>query len=143
MPTYFSLIFDKGTPAEVEVPLKFHKGFNPYAHLPTPRVIVQRMLGGVNIQDSGCVNGDGSITISGVEMGQDTINLLNLYYLAAAFERRPFIYRSTFTESAQEWQAVWKSFIPRPYLVIPEMACEWTIELYILGKVGTSGELIP
>jgi hypothetical protein len=142
--TFYFLVFNKGTAEEEIIPLRFHKGFNPDAHRPKSRVVVQQMLEGVNIQDSGVIHGGQTITMSGVEFTDEDIAKLSMHYEAG--DRKPFIYRDTRKEAPEEWPVVWAAngLQYKPYMAsVPGINYDWTITLVTLGKYAPDGTVLP
>lgn len=140
MDSYFSLIFGPDEVRE-EIFLRYHYGFNPYAHIPEPRVVKQQMMEGASYQDSGCHWGDGEIVISGVGMDQTTFEKLNSYYLGC--ERPPFVFCSYLQNPPEQWRVLWKTFRAVPVEVKPETKLSWSLELFVLGKLLPDGTVVP
>lgn len=137
MDSYFSLILGSEE-AQEEIFLRYHYGFNPYAHIPEPRVVKQQMMEGVSYQDSGCHWGDGEIAISGVGMDRVTFGKLNSYYLQSG-ERLPFIFCSYLQTPPEQWRVLWKTFRVEPVEVKPESKLSWSLELFVLGRLLPDG----
>jgi hypothetical protein len=140
MATYYYLVFNKGTTEEEIIPLRFHKGFNPDGHRPRNRIIVQQMLEGVNIQDSGVIHGGQTINMSGVERTDTDIEKLRSFYESG--DRKPFIYRDTRKETPEEWPVAWAAngLQYKPYMAsVPGINYDWSITLVTLGKYAPDG----
>jgi len=140
---YYSLVFNKGTVEEKEIFLRYHYDFNPDGHRPKPRTAVKQMLGGVAIQESAVIHGGQIIRITGVEMTNNDISLINSFYETK--DPKPFIYRDSRQETPEEWVVTWsgEGFRYQPYLARPGVKYRWTIELITLGKIGPDGAVLP
>ncbi len=140
---YYSLIFNRGTAEEIEIFLRFHHDFDPDGHRPRPRTAVKQMLGGVCVQESPVIHGGQTIKMSGVEMSDEDIELLNEFF--EADNPQPFIYRDSRKTIPEEWLVTWAGdgFRYQPYLARPNMKYRWSIELVTLGKLAVDGAVLP
>lgn len=140
---YYSLIFNRGTAEEIEIFLRYHYDFDPDAHRPRPRTMVKQMLGGIFVQESPVIHGGQTIKMSGVEMSDEDIELLNEFF--EADNPQPFFYRDSRKTTPEEWLVTWagEGFRYQPYLARPNMKYRWSIELVTLGKLAVDGTVLP
>jgi hypothetical protein len=143
MECYFYLVFNRGA-GEVVIPLSprtMQPQFNPDAHRAAPRVAVQNMIQGVNIQKSIPIHGGRIISVSGLEWTKSQVEQVEEYYTSG--QEYTATYRDTrVSDAIEEWPVEIQKFEYKPYVNKPSQKYDWTLELITRGKYDTDGVTI-